>query len=79
MIVEACCHGTSVSEYLDILNLLMFRFVFEDQIEFIKDSVMDGDEVYILNSLITVYHVLFTYLFFFQLWLWGDLISWYHS
>lgn len=73
MIVEACCHGTSVSEYLDILNLLTFRFVFEDQIEFIKDSVMDGDEVYILNSLITVYqyHVLFICLFFFQLWCMG--------
>lgn len=58
MIVEACWNATSAFKYLHILNLLMFRFVFEDQIEFIKESVMDGDEVYLLTSLIIVWHIL---------------------
>lgn len=36
----------------------MFRFVFEDQIDFIKASVMDGDNVYLLTSFIIAWQFL---------------------
>ena len=32
--------------------LFCFRFVFEDQIEFIKASVMEGDEVWLKLSIV---------------------------